>query len=97
LYGNLLSAAAKERLQTVKATQDGFVIAEKDLALRGPGELLGAKQSGDAMLRFVDLQQDHHLIDKTQGLAKELLDKYPKIANEHLGRWLGHRADYLKA
>ena len=97
LYGNVLSAAAKERLQTVKETQDGFVIAEKDLALRGPGELLGAKQSGDAMLRFVDLQQEHHLIEKTQGLAKELLEKYPKIANEHLARWLGHRADYLKA
>ena len=58
LYGQELSLAAKERLQTLKETQDGFLIAERDLALRGPGELLGSKQSGDAMLRFIDLQKE---------------------------------------
>lgn len=64
LYGQELSLAAKERLQTLKETQDGFVIAERDLALRGPGELLGSKQSGDAMLRFIDLQKEQWLIEK---------------------------------
>ena len=97
LYGQELSMAAKERLQTLKETQDGFIIAERDLALRGPGELLGAKQSGEAMLRFIDLQKEAWLIEKTQQLAQQLLTTYPEIAEQHLRRWLGNRAEYLKA
>ncbi len=97
LYGPELSMAAKERLQTLKETQDGFIIAERDLALRGPGELLGAKQSGEAMLRFIDLQKEVWLIEKTQQLAQQLLTTYPEIAEQHLRRWLGNRAEYLKA
>ncbi len=97
LYGPELSMAAKERLQTLKETQDGFIIAERDLALRGPGELLGAKQSGEAMLRFIDLQKEAWLIEKTQQLAQQLLTTYPEIAEQHLRRWLGNRAEYLKA
>ncbi len=97
LYGQELSLAAKERLQTLKETQDGFLIAERDLALRGPGELLGSKQSGDAMLRFIDLQKEQWLIEKTQQLSVALLSNYPEIAEQHLSRWLGSRAEYLKA
>lgn len=97
LYGQELSLAAKERLQTIKETQDGFLIAERDLALRGPGELLGSKQSGDAMLRFIDLQKEHWLIERTQQLSVALLSNYPEIAEQHLSRWLGSRAEYLKA
>jgi ATP-dependent DNA helicase RecG len=97
LYGQELSLAAKERLQTLKETQDGFLIAERDLALRGPGELLGSKQSGDAMLRFIDLQKEQWLIEKTQQLSVALLSNYPEIAGQHLSRWLGSRAEYLKA
>jgi ATP-dependent DNA helicase RecG len=97
LYGQELSLAAKERLQTLKETQDGFLIAERDLALRGPGELLGSKQSGDAMLRFIDLQKEQWLIEKTQQLSVVLLSNYPEIAEQHLSRWLGSRAEYLKA
>ena len=97
LYSPQLSLAAKERLQTLKETQDGFVIAEKDLALRGPGELLGSKQSGDGMLRFVDLQNEHDLIEKTKELSVQLLSFYPEVTKKHLERWLGHRADFLKA
>jgi ATP-dependent DNA helicase RecG len=89
--------AAKERLQNIKDIQDGFLIAEKDLALRGPGELLGAKQSGDAMLRFVDLQQEHGLIEKTKELSARLLVQHPDLVLQHLDRWLGHKADYIKA
>lgn len=97
LYGQELSLAAKERLQTLKETQDGFLIAERDLALRGPGELLGSKQSGDAMLRFIDLQKEQWLIERTQQLSVALLSNYPEIAEQHLSRWLGSRAEYLKA
>ena len=97
LYGQELSLAAKERLQTLKETQDGFLIAERDLALRGPGELLGSKQSGDAMLRFIDLQKERWLIERTQQLSVALLSNYPEIAEQHLSRWLGSRAEYLKA
>ncbi|TXI09841.1 MAG: ATP-dependent DNA helicase RecG [Polynucleobacter sp.] len=97
LYSSQLSLAAKERLQTLRETQDGFVIAEKDLALRGPGELLGSRQSGDAMLRFVDLQNEHDLIEKTKELSSQLMLHYPEVSKKHLDRWLGHRADFLKA
>ena len=97
LYSSHLSMAAKERLQTLRETQDGFIIAEKDLALRGPGELLGSRQSGDGMLRFVDLQNEHDLIEKTKELSVQLLNQYPEISQKHLERWLGHRADFLKA
>jgi ATP-dependent DNA helicase RecG len=97
LYSSQLSMAAKERLQTLRETQDGFIIAEKDLALRGPGELLGSRQSGDGMLRFVDLQNEHDLIEKTKELSVQLLNQYSEISQKHLERWLGHRADFLKA
>ena len=76
MYAEPLSLAAKERLQTLRETSDGFVIAERDLSLRGPGELLGAKQSGDAMLRFVDLQRDAWLIELAQIAAERLLAEH---------------------
>ena len=97
IYSEPLSLAAKERLQTLREVSDGFVIAERDLALRGPGELLGAKQSGNAMLRFVDLQRDAWLIELAKEVAAHLIDEMPDVASKHLERWLGSRADYLKA
>ena len=97
MYAEPLSMAAKERLQTLRETSDGFVIAERDLSLRGPGELLGAKQSGDAMLRFVDLQRDTWLIELAQQAAERLLAKHTDIVERHLERWLGSRAEFLKA
>lgn len=97
MYSEPLSLAAKERLQTLREVHDGFVIAERDLALRGPGELLGARQSGDAMLRFVDLQRDAWLVELGKDVAHDLLENYPELAQAHLHRWLGARADYLKA
>jgi ATP-dependent DNA helicase RecG len=97
MYTEPLSLAAKERLQTLRETSDGFVIAERDLSLRGPGELLGAKQSGDAMLRFVDLQRDAWLIELAQQAAERLLANHADIVERHLERWLGSRAEFLKA
>ena len=97
MYAEPLSMAAKERLQTLRETSDGFVIAERDLSLRGPGELLGAKQSGDAMLRFVDLQRDAWLIELAQQAAERLLSEHADLVERHLERWLGSRAEFLKA
>jgi ATP-dependent DNA helicase RecG len=97
MYAEPLSMAAKERLQTLRETSDGFVIAERDLSLRGPGELLGAKQSGDAMLRFVDLQRDAWLIELAQQVAERLLVDHADLVERHLQRWLGSRTEFLKA
>ncbi|MBU3636968.1 ATP-dependent DNA helicase RecG [Polynucleobacter sp. es-MAR-4] len=97
MYAEPLSMAAKERLQTLRETSDGFVIAERDLSLRGPGELLGAKQSGDAMLRFVDLQRDAWLIELAQTAAGRLLAEHGDLVERHLERWLGSRTEFLKA
>lgn len=97
MYSEPLSLAAKERLQTLREVSDGFVIAERDLALRGPGELLGAKQSGEAMLRFVDLQRDAWLIILAQELAERLINDHPDLVQAHLGRWVGSRTEFLKA
>jgi len=97
MYAEPLSMAAKERLQTLREVSDGFVIAERDLSLRGPGELLGAKQSGDAMLRFVDLQRDAWLIELAQKAAERLLAEHTDLVERHLERWLGSRAEFLKA
>ena len=97
MYAEPLSLAAKERLQTLRETSDGFVIAERDLSLRGPGELLGAKQSGDAMLRFVDLQRDAWLIELAQTAAERLLAEHGDLVERHLERWLGSRTEFLKA
>ena len=97
MYAEPLSMAAKERLQTLRETSDGFVIAERDLSLRGPGELLGAKQSGDAMLRFVDLQRDAWLIELAQIAAERLLAEHGDLVERHLERWLGSRTEFLKA
>ena len=97
MYAEPLSIAAKERLQTLREVSDGFVIAERDLSLRGPGELLGAKQSGDAMLRFVDLQRDAWLIELAQQAADRLLGEHADLVERHLERWLGSRTEFLKA
>ncbi|BDW11972.1 ATP-dependent DNA helicase RecG [Polynucleobacter sp. SHI8] len=97
LYGEQLSMAAKERLKVLRENTDGFVIAEHDLLLRGPGELLGAKQSGEAMLRFIDLQRDAWLVSLVKDFAHDILITSPQLAEHHLQRWLGSRVDYLKA
>lgn len=96
LYSDQLSQTAKERLKVLRESSDGFVIAEQDLLLRGPGELLGAKQSGDTMLRFVDLQRDAWLISLVKDFAHDILIESPELADLHLRRWLGSRVDFLK-
>jgi len=78
-------------------TTDGFEIARRDLEIRGPGEFLGARQSGAAMLRFADLQEDLRLLESARAAATAMLTQHPQAAEKHVLRWLGGRADYLKA
>ncbi|MDI9696367.1 ATP-dependent DNA helicase RecG [Burkholderia cenocepacia] len=97
LYSGPLSLAGRERLKTMRETTDGFEIARRDLEIRGPGEFLGARQSGAAMLRFANLETDGWLIDPAREAAARLIAAYPEVVTQHLARWLGAREQYLKA
>ena len=97
LYSAPLSPTAKARLKTMLETQDGFEIARRDLEIRGPGEFLGARQSGAALLRFADLARDNALVEAARQSALRLLDRHPAAAAAHLARWHGGKAEYLKA
>ena len=92
-----LSDNGKERLRAMAETNDGFEIARRDLEIRGPGEFLGARQSGATMLRFADLEQDMALLEWARELAPQMLQQYPRQAQQHIERWLGSKAEYLKA
>jgi ATP-dependent DNA helicase RecG len=96
LYQNPLSQNARERLRIIFENADGFEIARHDLRLRGPGELLGARQSGVPMLRFADLEKDIDLLEAARALAPQLLRDHPANAELHLQRWLGGRQELLK-
>ncbi|CAM2165424.1 ATP-dependent DNA helicase RecG [Burkholderia orbicola] len=97
LYTGPLSLTGRERLKTMRETTDGFEIARRDLEIRGPGEFLGARQSGAAMLRFANLETDGWLIDPAREAAARLIAAYPEVVTQHLARWLGAREQYLKA
>ncbi|CAJ0777539.1 ATP-dependent DNA helicase RecG [Ralstonia mannitolilytica] len=96
LYQAPLSPTAKQRLQTMRETTDGFEIARRDLEIRGPGEFLGARQSGEAMLRFADLNHDAWLVEFAQEAAQAMLARFPEAVDAHLKRWLGEREHYLR-
>ncbi len=95
--GGRVGEAARARLKAMAETGDGFEIARRDLEIRGPGEFLGAKQSGAPLLRFADLETDALLLDWARDLAPRMLDQYPELAQKHVDRWLGTKAEYLKA
>lgn len=92
-----LGETARARLKAMAETGDGFEIARRDLDIRGPGEFLGARQSGAPLLRFADLATDTALLEWARGVAPLLLDRHPELAERHVARWLGGRQDYLKA
>ena len=92
-----LSETARARLKAMAQTNDGFEIARQDLEIRGPGEFLGARQSGAALLRFADLATDSELLQTARALALNMLDQHKDLAQKHIARWLGGRVDYLKA
>jgi len=100
MYQSPLGQIAKQRLMTMRATTDGFEIARKDLEIRGPGEFLGARQAGQAMLRFADLESDLHLVEQTRNLAQALLSHAlpdsTSVIEAHLLRWMNQREEYLR-
>ena len=92
-----LGETARARLKAMAETQDGFEIARRDLEIRGPGEFLGARQSGAALLRFADLATDTTLLEWARQAAPQMLQQHPALAEQHVARWLGSRTEYLKA
>ncbi|MDE1947854.1 MAG: ATP-dependent DNA helicase RecG [Burkholderiales bacterium] len=97
MYTAPLSATGKARLRAMAETTDGFEIARRDLEIRGPGEFMGARQSGDALLRFADLQADDAWLAQARALAPRLLAEHPAAAQAQVDRWLGAKAEFLKA
>ena len=92
-----LGETARARLKAMVETGDGFEIARRDLEIRGPGEFLGARQSGAPLLRFADLATDSELLQWARQLAPLMLDRYHELAKRHTERWLGGKSEYLKA
>ena len=92
-----LGDTAKARLKAMLETNDGFEIARRDLDIRGPGEFLGARQSGAPLLRFADLAVDAPWLAWARALAPVMLDKHAALAAQHMLRWLGSKGEFLKA
>jgi ATP-dependent DNA helicase RecG len=97
LYSSPISANGSSRLKTMRETSDGFVIAEKDLELRGPGELLGTRQTGDMQLQIADLQRDAHLLPQIKQASESLIKQHPKAVDPLIDRWLGINQQYAQA
>ena len=97
LFSEPLSETARARLQALRDSGDGFALAQKDLELRGPGELLGQRQSGLQALRHADLRTDTVLLEQARDAAAALLRDDPDAAKTHLERWLGAGTDWLAA
>jgi ATP-dependent DNA helicase RecG len=97
MFEEPLSESARERLKVIYETNDGFEIARQDLTMRGPGEFLGARQSGMPLLRFADLQRDAQLVEQARDAATELLVENPDIARQHVQRWYAASNEFLTA
>ncbi|HEX7110900.1 MAG TPA: helicase-related protein, partial [Mizugakiibacter sp.] len=97
LYRPPLSQLARQRLEVMRETNDGFRIAEKDLELRGPGELLGTRQTGQLAFRIADLARDAHLLPTVQRVGEAMLAQHPALAERLVARWIGGAARYAGA
>lgn len=97
LYGESLSQHSKARLQAMRSTSDGFKIAEIDLELRGPGEVLGTRQTGDIAFKMADLQRDLGLMPSIHEQAKQILSQDPQLAEQLIERWIGHSEQFAQA
>jgi ATP-dependent DNA helicase RecG len=95
LFGEGLGQHAKDRLDIIVKSSDGFAIAQRDLEIRGPGEYLGERQSGEPLLRFADLERDGELVQQAMAAAAEMMEKHPKAAQAHVARWLGGKRDLI--
>ncbi|WP_439134777.1 ATP-dependent DNA helicase RecG [Pseudomaricurvus sp.] len=94
LYGSPLSQYSRERLKVMRETNDGFVIAEKDLELRGPGEVLGTRQTGEVNFRLADLQRDGFLLPRIKEVASHIMTVHPEVVDALISRWLGSSENY---
>ncbi|HEX7130169.1 MAG TPA: ATP-dependent DNA helicase RecG [Rhodanobacteraceae bacterium] len=97
LYQPPLSNLAKQRLETMRETNDGFLIAERDLQLRGPGELLGTRQTGELGFRIADLARDAHLLPAVQRVGAAMLRDHADLAARLVSRWIGGAARFADA
>ncbi len=97
LYSSPLSSTGRDRLRAMSETSDGFEIARRDLEIRGPGEFMGARQSGEALLRFADLADDAPLLRQARLASERLIESDPEAAQAHIERWLENRIDFMKA
>ncbi|HEX7342463.1 MAG TPA: ATP-dependent DNA helicase RecG [Rhodanobacteraceae bacterium] len=97
MYRQPLSPLARQRLEVMRETSDGFRIAEKDLELRGPGEVLGTRQTGQLEFRVADLARDAHLLPDVQRVGAVMLEQYPELAERLVARWVGAAARYVDA
>ncbi len=95
LYKKPLSQTAKQRLQIMRQTTDGFRIAEEDLRLRGPGEILGVQQAGAQSWRLADLLRDQQLLPQVQCFAKTIFEHYPSLVAPLMQRWLKNADEYV--
>jgi ATP-dependent DNA helicase RecG len=96
LYQNKLSETARARLKVIYENSDGFIIAQADLHLRGPGEFLGTRQSGVPMLKIADLERDADLLEVAKSMADRLIKEYPQAVEKHLERWMSHAGELVK-
>ena len=96
LYQNKLSETARARLKVIFENTDGFIIAQADLHLRGPGEFLGTRQSGVPMLKIADLERDADLLQSAKNIADKLINEYPQAVEAHLARWMRHAGELVK-
>jgi ATP-dependent DNA helicase RecG len=96
LYGSPLSNNSRERLRVMRESSDGFYIAEQDLLLRGPGEVLGTRQTGEMQFKIADLQRDSHLLPDVKDAAILLMSEYPQQSAQIMARWLGQNQRYLQ-
>lgn len=97
MYQSPLSAVARQRLRAMYETADGFEIARRDLDMRGPGEFLGTRQSGQELLRFASIETDARIVEQAQEAVRELRDRYPDHAQAHLRRWMRDKQDFLRS
>ena len=97
LYHSPLSKTAQKRLGVLRDSSDGFVIAQKDLEIRGPGEVLGTKQTGLAEFKIADLVRDSYLVQQVRPIAMNMLNHYPEHSNKLIKRWLPEREQYGQA
>jgi len=96
LYQSPLSLNGKQRLQAMRASTDGFYIAEKDLELRGPGEVLGTRQTGLMEFRIAQLPTHNHLLEEVQDIAANIQANHPDLAEPLIHRWTGTSREFAK-